>query len=211
MKPESQQTDIFFADYIEKYLSDNTTAELLSDDLSKCGVGLMPLVDHCTIRTLDVNKRAEDILALGFIEDELIGVLEFDSWWAKVFRKPGYPSLFIDQAFKGERGTPSLIPDWVNEHGDQCFHHIAILVQDIEHAISNMKDRNIKFSGKIVGPKNSDLRQIFTQPEIKNGKAYTVLELIERHNGFQGFLPPQADGLMQSSSSNYTHDQKNQT
>jgi hypothetical protein len=199
MKPESQQTDIFFAEYIEKYLSDNTPAELLSEDLSTCGVGLMPLVDHCTIRTLDVNKRAEDILALGFIEDELTGVLEFDSWWAKVFRKPGYPSLFIDQAFEGERGIPSLIPDWVNAHGDRCFHHIAILVQDIEHAISNMKDRNIEFSGEIVGPKKSDLRQIFTQPEIKNGKAYTVLELIERHNGFQGFLPPQADGLMQSS------------
>ena len=41
-------------------------------------------------------------------------------------------------------------------------------------------------------------KQIFTQPEMKNDKVYTVLELIERHNGYQGFLPPQADGLMES-------------
>jgi len=34
------------------------------------------------------------------------------------------------------------------------------------------------------------LRQIFSKPEIKNGLAFTVLELLERHNGYEGFLPP---------------------
>ena len=67
------------------------------------------------------------------------------------------------------------------------------------YAIDKMQARKIEFSGQIVGAPNTDLRQIFTQPENKNGKAYTVLELIERHNGYQGFLPPQADGLMESS------------
>jgi hypothetical protein len=199
MKTDSHHTDIFFKDYIKQFLSDNRAAKLLDSKLSECGVGLMPLIDHCTIRTFDVNERAKIFLQLGFVEDNIIGVLEFDNWWAKVFRKPGYPSLFIDQAFAGERGKPSLIPEWVHAHGDQCFHHIAVLVQDIEHAILQLKALDINFSSQIVGAANTDLRQIFTQPEIKNGKAYTVLELIERHNGYQGFLPPQADGLMESS------------
>jgi len=196
---DSQQTDAFFIKYIECFLSENKAAKLMHNELSNCGVGLMPLIDHCTIRTLDVNLRAKDFLHLGFTEDKVIGVLEFDCWWAKVFRKPGYPSLFIDQAFAGEKGEASLIPDWVHTHGDQCFHHIAILVQDIEHAIQKMKAREIEFVGDVVGAKNTDLRQIFTKPEFKNGHAYTVLELIERHNGYNGFLPPQADGLMESS------------
>ena len=125
-------------------------------------------------------------------------MLEFDSWWSKVYRKPGYPSLFVDQAYEGERGNTSLITDWVAAHGDQCFHHIAILVENIEHAIDKLNDRGIKFSGDIVGAANTDLLQIFTQPELKNDQVYTVLKLIERHNGYQGFLPPQADGLMES-------------
>lgn len=199
MKTENQQTDIFFAEYISRFLSGNKAARCLANDLSNCGVGLMPLVDHCTLRTLDVNKRAEGLLPLGFSQDQTLGVLEFDNWWAKVYRKSGYPSLFVDQAFAGKRGELSLIPDWVHTHGDQGFHHIAILVEDIEHAIDKMKARGIEFSGQIVGSQNTDLRQIFTQPEIKKDKAFTVLELIERHNGYQGFLPPQADGLMESS------------
>ena len=196
---DNHQTDVFFDEYIERFLSENKAAHCLNDDLSDCGVGLMPLVDHCTLRTLDVNTRAKDLLRLGFSQDQTLGVLEFDNWWAKVYRKPGYPSLFVDQAFEGKRGEPSLIPDWVQTHGDQCFHHIAVLVQDIKHAIDKMQARKIEFSGQIVGAPNTDLRQIFTQPENKNGKAYTVLELIERHNGYQGFLPPQADCLMESS------------
>ena len=199
MMSDNHQTDVFFDEYIERFLSENKAAHCLNDDLSDCGVGLMPLVDHCTLRTLDVNTRAKDLLRLGFSQDQTLGVLEFDNWWAKVYRKPGYPSLFVDQAFEGKRGEPSLIPDWVQTHGDQCFHHIAVLVQDIKHAIDKMQARKIEFSGQIVGAPNTDLRQIFTQPENKNGKAYTVLELIERHNGYQGFLSPQADGLMESS------------
>ena len=199
MMSDSHQTDVFFDEYIERFLSENKAARCLNDDLSDCGVGLMPLVDHCTLRTLDVNTRAKDLLRLGFSQDQTLGVLEFDNWWAKVYRKPGYPSLFVDQAFEGKRGEPSLIPDWVQTHGDQCFHHIAVLVQDIKHAIDKMQARKIEFSGQIVGAPNTDLGQIFTQPENKYGQASTVLEHIERHNGYQGFLSPQADGLMESS------------
>jgi hypothetical protein len=194
----SAATDKFFSDYIERFLAGNRAARDLDETLQASGIGLMPSVDHCTLRTLDVDKRAQQALDLGYHYDESIGVLEFDTWWAKVYRKPGYPTLFIDQAYSGERGRGSLIPGWVEAHGEQCFHHIAILVEDIDFAISAMKKRNIRFAANIVGEPGTDLRQIFTVPEERDGNVYTVLELIERHNGYTGFLPPQADGLMES-------------
>ncbi len=192
------ETDKFFAKYIDDFLAGNSAARSLAKSLKSTGVGLMPLVDHCTLRTLDVDERAEEAVDLGFQFDATIGVLEFDKWWAKVYRKPGYPALFIDQAYSGERGADSLIPSWVKAHGDQCFHHIAILVEDIELAMTALVTKNIQFAGSIVGERGTDLRQIFTQPEERNGEVYSVLELIERHNGYAGFLPPQADGLMES-------------
>ncbi len=195
----SAPVDVFFKQYIDRFLSGNSAGRLMADSLHQSGVGLAPVLDHCTIRTRDVEKIACEVQKLGFEYDRSIGVLNFDSWWAKVYRRPGYPALFIDQAFDGERGKGSLIPDWVEQHGDQCFHHVAVLVEDIEWAVDSLQSKNIQFPSKIIGEPGADLRQIFTHPEIVNGKAFTVLELIERHNGYQGFLPPQADGLMESS------------
>ncbi len=196
---KSTSVDKFFKQYIDLFLFGNSAGRLLADSLYQSGVGLTPVLDHCTIRTHDVERIGRVVQKFGFEYDRSIGVLNFDSWWAKVFRKPGYPALFIDQAFDGERGEASLIPGWVDEHGDECFHHIAVLVEDIEGAVDALKSRNLEFPSKIIGAPGTDLRQIFTRPEIVNGKAFTVLELIERHNGYQGFLPPQADGLMESS------------
>lgn len=193
-----KEADKFFTDYLKAYLAENRAARLMAESLESAGVGLMPLIDHCAIRTHDVEKRALEVVSYGFCYDARLGVLEFDNWWAKVYRRPGYPSLFIDQAFDGARGLKSLIPGWVASHGDQLFHHIAVLVESIEFAIDTLKAKGVTFAGEIIGEKGSDLRQIFTQPEIKNGEVFTVLELTERHNGYQGFLPPQANGLMES-------------
>lgn len=190
--------DRFFSEYIKSFLAGNQAARQLAENLRATGIGLMPLVDHCTIRTLDVDRRAQEILDYGYRYDTDLGVLEFDHWWAKIYRNPGYPALFIDQAFAGERGRKSLIPQWVQSHGDLCFHHIAILVEDIQSAIEAFQNSNIEMAGDIVGGPGSDLRQVFTKPENRNGRVYTVLELIERHRGYTGFLPPQADGLMES-------------
>lgn len=194
-----QNADQFFSTYIKRFLAENRAGRELAEDLKRCGVGLMPLVDHCTLRTHDVDRRAREVVDMGFRPDDTIGVIEFENWWARVYRCPGYPTLFIDQAFAGERGQGSLIPAWVDAHGDQRFHHIAVLVEDIEAAMAAMREKGIEFSGDIVGGRGSDLRQIFTRPEKKDGQAFTVLELIERHHGYRGFLPPQAEGLMQSS------------
>ena len=117
--------------YVEGFVRNNPAARFLDRELSRTGVGLMPLVDHITVRTLDVDRRGQEFLRLGFTWDRTIGrhgVLEYDDWWAKVYRKPGLPAVFIDQAFAGARGKSSVIPPWVKRFSDKVLHHIAVRV-----------------------------------------------------------------------------------
>jgi hypothetical protein len=160
--------------------------------------GWTPIIDHITIRCHNVDQKALEFLKIGYqYKDEFIEYPD-QGWWAKVYRKNEYPTLFVDQAYDDERGKSSLLPDWVKTFGDHLLHHIAVRVTDIEPAIVAMKAKQIQFAGQIVGARGSRLRQIFTAAEVRQGKAYSVLELTER-NHYDGFVPEQADSLMQSS------------
>ncbi|HJT21307.1 MAG TPA: VOC family protein [Nitrospira sp.] len=181
---------------VADYLDRNRAAMALKTMLDDVGTGFWPVMDHLTLRTKDIDRRAEPFVALGYVYDETI---EFEDWYAKVYRKTGYPALFVDQAYPDDRGRTSIIPGWVDKFGDQVFHHIAVRVQDIEQAIAQLKRRGVVFAGKIVGEPGERLRQIFTTPEMVDGQPFSVLELAERHRGYQGFLPPQADSLMKAS------------
>lgn len=184
--------------YVEDFVRENHAGRVLADGLRVIGVGLRPVIDHLTFRTLDVEKRAEEFIKHKYVYDSKMGVLEYDNWFAKVYRASGHPAIFIDQAFPGARGRGSLIPDWVKAFGDQTLHHIAVRVEDIEQAVFYLEKQGVKFAGSIVGERGMDLRQIFTPPEMKKGKAFSVVELTERHRGFDGFSPPQANRLMES-------------
>ncbi len=184
--------------YVYEFIQNNRAARVVSDGLRVLGVGLRPVIDHITFRTLNVDERAQEFLQLGFEQDAKLGIIEHENWWAKVYRKSGFPAIFIDQAFDGSRGRESLIPNWVKKFGDKILHHVAIQVDDIDQAIYFMEKQGIPFAGKVVGARGTDLRQIFTNPEVRDSAAFTVLELAERHHGYSGFLPPQADGLMES-------------
>ncbi len=183
------------AGYVEDYVSRNQAAMIVRDALEEIGIGLFPVVDHITVRTLSIDERAEEFLEQGYRFSE---TLEYEDWWAKVYRAPGCPALFVDQAYVDERGKTCLIPHWVNQFGDRTLHHIAVRVTDIETAIQRLSAKGLEFSGTIVGERGGDLRQIFSVPEQVDGQAFSVLELAERHRGFQGFSPPQANSLMQS-------------
>ena len=188
--------------YLEEFVKNSRPARILAEHLDKIGIGLFPLVDHITVRTLDVERRAKEFIRLGFRWDKSIGkagVLEYDDWWAKVYRKAGLPAVFIDQAFQGPRGNTSVIPPWVRRFSDRVLHHIAVRVEEIERAVGTMRTKGIRFAGPIVGARGTDLRQIFTAADVKRGHPFTVVELIERHRGFSGFSPPSADALMKSS------------
>lgn len=180
---------------VTEYVARNRAAKILKGLLDEAGVGFYPVVDHVTLRTLDIDRRAEQFVALGYAFDE---TLEYDDWYAKVYRKSGYPALFVDQAYGGDRGKSSIIPGWVNIFGDQVFHHVAVRVEDIDKAVERLKKNGVIFAGNIVGAAGGQLRQIFSSPEMVDGQPFTVLELAERHRGYLGFLPPQADSLMKS-------------
>jgi len=189
------ELDAIIGRMLNDYLSGNRAAKVLSDSLADTGVGFLPVVDHLTIRTLDIDKRAEEFLRLGYGYSE---TLTYQDWFAKVYRVPGYPALFVDQAYPDDRGGTSIIPGWVKTFGDGVFHHIAVRVEDIETAIRQLAAKGVSFAGDIVGERGGELRQIFTKPEMVDGQPFSVLELTERHRGYQGFSPPQADSLMQS-------------
>jgi catechol 2,3-dioxygenase-like lactoylglutathione lyase family enzyme len=186
-----QLLDRLIADYVSR----NFAARILQGRLEDAGVGFTPVIDHMTIRTVDIDRRAQEFLALGYAYAE---TLSYEDWFAKVYRSAGYPALFIDQGYPDRRGESSIIPAWVKQFGDQTLHHIAVRVKDIEQAIERLRTAGVAFTGQIVGVRGGLLRQIFTAPERVDGQSFSVLELTERHQGFQGFSPPQADGLMKS-------------
>ena len=181
--------------YIRKYVAHNRAAKIAKGILDTAGIGLNPVVDHITIRTRDIDRRAREFVGLGYVYSE---TLEYHDWYAKVYRAPGFPALFVDQAYDDERGKTSIIPDWVNTFGDQTLHHIALLTEDIETAMGRLRRKGVTFAGPVAGERGEVLRQIFSTPERVRGIPFSVLELIERHAGYQGFSPPQADVLMQS-------------
>ncbi|OQW37661.1 MAG: hypothetical protein A4E19_12935 [Nitrospira sp. SG-bin1] len=178
------------------YVEHNRAAGVLKAMLDETGVGFTPVIDHVTIRTHDIDRGAEPFVKLGYSYDE---TLQYDDWYAKVYRKSGYPALFVDQAYPDERGKTSIIPGWVDKFGDKVFHHVAVRVENIEQAVVRLQQKGVVFAGKIVGERGGHLRQIFSSPEMIDGQPFTVLELAERHRGYLGFLPPQADSLMKSS------------
>ena len=193
---QAQKLDDLMEQLVADYVARNQAAGVLKVMLDETGVGFWPVIDHVTIRTHDIDRGAEPFVALGYVYDE---TLQYDDWFAKVYRKPGYPSLFVDQAYPDERGKTSIIPGWVNKFGDKVFHHVAVRVEDIDQAVTRLKQRGVVFAGNIVGERGGHLRQIFSSPEMVDGQPFTVLELAERHRGYLGFLPPQADSLMKSS------------
>jgi len=189
------ELETMIGELLKDYLSRNRAAYILQEALNEAGVGLFPLLDHLTIRTLNIDQRSEPFLQRGYGYSE---TLNYDNWFAKVYRAEGYPALFIDQAYEDEQGNTSLLPGWVKTFGDHTLHHVAVRVENIEQAIQQLEGKNVYFAGRIVGERGGDLRQIFTCPEQVDGQAFSVLELTERRRGFQGFSPPQADSLMQS-------------
>lgn len=193
---DNEALDALIEEMVADYVLHNRAATVVKALLDATGIGFSPVLDHLTLRTTDIDRRAAQFTGLGYAYTE---TLHFDDWYAKVYRKTGYPALFVDQAYPDDRGRTSIIPGWVRVFGDQRFHHVAIRVEDIEAAIATLQTKGIVFPGSIVGEQGGPLRQIFSAPELVDGHAFSVLELAERHRGYQGFSPPQADSLMKSS------------
>ncbi len=155
-------------------------------------------IDHIAFRCLDIDRRAQPFIDGGYVFEGETVTYPDQGWWAKIYRKSGCPALFVDQAYDDARGEKSIIPQWVEKFGENDLHHAAMRVEDIDQAIHLLKKAGVEFAGPTVGNPGSRLRQIFSASEIRDGAAYTVLELTER-NGYTGFYHDQANRLMQSS------------
>jgi hypothetical protein len=192
----SKYQEPLIQDLLKQYFEENEAARTYLNVTQE--KGWKAIIDHITIRCHHVDQKAQEFLKLSYeYQGELIEYPD-QGWWAKVYRKKDYPALFVDQAYEDERGKSSILPQWVDTFGDHVLHHIAVRVTDIEMAMEAMKGHKIQFAGQIVGKRGSRLRQIFTAAEVRQGKAYSVLELAERNN-YDGFVPEQADSLMQAS------------
>jgi hypothetical protein len=176
------------SNYVTTFVESNRAASIIRDRLAAAGVGLRPVIDHISFRTLQVHERALEFEALGFSFDDTVGVVERDEFWYKVYRRPGFPAVLIQQAHEDARGEKSPIPGWVERHTDASVHHLAIVVDRLEDAVQALSEAGITFSGNIVGDADSEFRQIYVAPETRDGEPYTVLELVERHWGYTGFL-----------------------
>jgi hypothetical protein len=184
----NEHVEKIITEYVERYLRGNQAATALRNALAATGVGLRPVIDHLSIRTLDVQERAPEFEAIGFRYDDHLGVIESESWWAKVYRRPGFPAIYIAQAFTDQRGAESSFPGWVQRFSDRNLHHIGVLVDNVEVAIERMHSLGVPFAGKIEGDRRSGFRHIYTEPEVVESQPFTVLELVERHWGFTGFI-----------------------
>jgi hypothetical protein len=77
---------------LQDYLEGNKAARILRAGLDEVGVGLNPVLDHITIRTNDIDTRAQEFVDLGYT---YIETLQYGDWFAKVYR-PGFrPYLSI--------------------------------------------------------------------------------------------------------------------
>src|SRR4029078_12129301 len=174
---KNRELDGLLERMVTEYVGRNRAGKILRGLLEEAGVGFYPVVDHVTLRTLDIDRRAQPFVALGYAYDEK---LQHDDWDAKVYRKTGYPALFVDQAYADARGNTSIIPAWVSSLGDRVFHHFAVRVEDIDGAVSRLKSNGVEFAGSVVGPAGGQLRQIFSSPEMVGGQPFTGLELAAR-------------------------------
>jgi hypothetical protein len=181
---------------IEQYFNENEAANIYLQIVQEQRLPFV--IDHAAIRCLNVDERAQEFTRLGYeYKNELIEFPE-QGWWAKVYRKENLPTLFIDQDYADRKGSQSPITPWTNMFGDKVLHHVAVLVKNIDQAKKALEEKGVEFSGAVIGLPGTRLRQIFTSAELRNGTAFTVLELTER-NHYDGFYPEQADGLMKSS------------
>ncbi len=62
--------------YIDDYLSKNKAARVIASGLRVLGIGFRSIIDHMTFRTLDVDKRAQEFLRLGYAYDTQLGIID---------------------------------------------------------------------------------------------------------------------------------------
>lgn len=190
----------FLTTFFYDYVLHNLDARCVMREIESCHFDIRALVDHCTIRTLDIMRVEEWLCAEGF-KKMSDGTVDMGDWFLQSFYKIGYPTIVVDQPHDenmSENCGGKIIFDWVKTFGDNQFHHIAVRVSDIEQAVKKWAQWGVSFAGGVICDKKTGLKQIFTKPVERDGHSYTVLEFIERPPGCTGLVVPNADKLVLS-------------
>lgn len=201
---EKYKGESLIYDFIVLYFEKNTASRKYAEVCEEKGWELY--IDHLTVRTYKIDKAAKKYEAIGYKHETNVEYPE-EGWWAKVFRHPKYPPMFIDETYDNAPQDKQIIKKWVDKFGDKEFHHLAFRIPqgvEMEEAVDLLKKKGVNFPGKITGPKGTRLRQIFSQAEVVDGVPFSVIELAQRNkdkNGkiYEGFISEQADSLMKDS------------
>jgi hypothetical protein len=188
---------------IKRYFAQNQAASKYLEVCQEQGWDL--IFDHLTVRTYSVLESAKAYEAMGWRYSEKIDYRN-EGWWANVYRHSKFAPCFIDESY-ADASNP-IIKKWVDIFGEDDYHHIAMRLPggvEIEYAIEKLQSKGVNFPGSITGSSKGRLRQIFSQAEMVNGVAFTVLELAQRKVDpatgelYLGFITEQADSLMKDS------------
>ena len=171
-------------EYAEGLVLENTAARVVARGLSLVGIGLRPVLDHFIFRTVHLNERAKEFLALGYERDPVAKVLEQKGHGVEVFRRGCAPAILVEHPHeKAEL-------DWIAHFGDKKPYAMALRVDDIEDATFRLEKQSIGFIRPPAGKHGEALREIAALPEQKNGKNAHHLILVERHAGDSRFYAP---------------------
>jgi len=170
--------------YTEDLAAGNPAARVVTRGLSLVGIGLRPVLDHLIFRTVHLIERTREFLALGYTRDPAAKVLEHKGHGVEVLRRGCAPAILVEHPHE-KSGL-----DWVARFGDQNPYAMAVRVENIDEAVFRLEKQAVGFIRPPAGQQGDVLREIAAQPEIKDGKPFSHLILIERHAGDQRFYSP---------------------
>ncbi len=170
--------------YAEAFAAQNHAARLVTRGLALMGIGLRPILDHIVFRTLHLRQREQEFLGLGYEKDMNAKVLLKKGHGVEVFRRGCAAAIILEHPHE-KTGL-----DWIANFGDQEPYYLAIRVEDVDEAVFRLEKQGVSFIRPVVGHRDDNLRQIATVAEMKDGKEYSHLVLVERHAGDQRFYAP---------------------
>lgn len=176
--------EAFLKQQAEAFASHNQAAKVVVRGLSLVGIGVRPILDHFIFRTVHLKQREQEFLDLGYEKDITPKIISKKGHSVEVFRKGCAAALLLEHPH-GKEGL-----DWIERFGDKDPYCMALRVEDIDEAAFRLEKQAVGFLRPAVGHHEDSLRQIATVPEIKDGKEYSHLVLVERHAGDPRFYAP---------------------
>lgn len=170
-----------FRKYAEEFAAVNPAAKVILRGVDLVGIGIRPVLDHFIFRTLHPEERIREFLELGCVKDPFAKVLPGKRFRTEVCRLNGFPAVLVEDVRDREA------QDWVKAFGDQAPYVMAVRVESVEDAALHLEKQGVGFLRPPAGKIGEQVRAIASLPVFRDGKALSVLVLVERHAGNPGY------------------------